>query len=181
MPNSFCIAMFYNNYITYRYFLFGFWTMGHPLQIIRVKKVTGNLNVLWLINTSYSKMLAIIGPVYRELVDFGRWGNPLTWDNPTVHLISHFNLNQEPISWKEQLPQRFHGPVSFQNGFCANLEYPLSPTNQLAKPTELKKIIFAFQLMTLRFRFWYLYTSNAFIAWWIFHFRVKIKIALKCV
>ena len=27
--------------------------------------------------------------------------------------------------------------------------------------------------MTLRFRFWYLYTSNAFIAWWIFHFRVK--------
>ena len=45
--------------------------MGHPLQIIRVKKVTGNLNVLWLINAFYSKMLAIIGPVYRELVGFG--------------------------------------------------------------------------------------------------------------
>ena len=27
--------------------------------------------------------------------------------------------------------------------------------------------------MTLGCRFWYLYTSNAFIAWWIFHFRVK--------
>ena len=33
------------NYLTYRYFLFGVWTMGHPLQIIRVKrKATGNLN-----------------------------------------------------------------------------------------------------------------------------------------
>ena len=27
--------------------------------------------------------------------------------------------------------------------------------------------------MTLRFPFWYFYTSNAFIAWWIFHFRQK--------
>ena len=27
--------------------------------------------------------------------------------------------------------------------------------------------------MTLRFPFWYLYTSNAFIAWWILHFRGK--------
>ena len=72
--------------------------MGHPLQIIRVKKVTGNLNFLWLINTPYSKMLAIIGPVYREVEDFGRWGNPLRWDNPPVHVISYFNLNQEPIS-----------------------------------------------------------------------------------
>ena len=139
--------------------------MGHPLQIIRVKKVTGNLNFLWLINTSYSKLLAVIWPVYREVEDSGRWGNSLRWDNPPVHVISRFNLNQEPISWNEQLPRRFHGPVSFQNGFGANLEHPLSPTNQSAKPTV--------QLMTLRFRFWYLYTSNAFIAWWIFHFRVK--------
>ena len=153
MPNSFCIAMFYNNYITYRYFLFGFWTMGHPLQIIRVKKVTGNLNFLWLINTPYSKMLAIIGPVYREVEDFGRWGNPLRWDNPPVHVISHFNLNQEPISWNEQLPRRFHGPVSFQNCFGANLEYPLSPTNQSAKPTDLKKIIFAFSVNDATFSF----------------------------
>ena len=72
--------------------------MGHPLQIIRVKKVTGNLNFLWLINTPYSKMLATIGPVYREVEDFCRWGNPLRWDNPPVHVISHFNLNQELIS-----------------------------------------------------------------------------------
>ena len=72
-------------------------------------------------------MLAIIGPVYREVEDFGRWGNPLTWDNPTVHVISHLNLNQEPISWNEQLPRRFHGPASFQNGFGASLEYPLNP------------------------------------------------------
>ena len=27
------------------------------------------------------------------------------------------------ISRNEQLPRRFHGPVSFQNGFCTNLEY----------------------------------------------------------
>ena len=27
--------------------------------------------------------------------------------------------------------------------------------------------------MTLRFPFWYLYSSNAFIAWWILHFRGK--------
>ena len=94
MPNSFCIAMFYNNYITYRYFLFGFWTMGHPLQIIRVKKVTGNLNFLWLINTPYSKMLAIIGPVYREVEDFGRWGNPLRWDNP--HCPCNLSFYFEP-------------------------------------------------------------------------------------
>ena len=167
--------------------------MGHPLQIIRVKKVTGNLNFLWLINTPYSKMLATIGPVYREVEDFCRWGNPLRWDNPRVHVISHFNLNQELIfegfngvnrsrknwkilifnffvnrNWKkltgsgkrariladnrkshhpietlisrnEQLPRRFHGPVSFQNGFCANLEYRLSPPNQSAKSTDLKK------------------------------------------
>ena len=111
------------NYITYRYFLFGFWTMGHPLQIIRVIKVTGNLNFLWWSNTPYSKMLAIIGPVCREVEDFGRWGNQLRWDNPPVHVISHFNLNQEPISWNEQLPRRFHGPVYFQNGFGANLEH----------------------------------------------------------
>ena len=45
--------------------------MGHPLQIIRVKKVTGNLNFLWLINTPYSKMLATMSPVYREVEDFG--------------------------------------------------------------------------------------------------------------
>ena len=70
--------------------------MGHPLQIIRVKKVTGNLNFLWLIKTPYSKMLAILGPVYREVEDFGGWGNPLRWDNPPVHAISHFNLNQKP-------------------------------------------------------------------------------------
>ena len=149
--------------------------MGHPLQIIRVKKVTGNLNFLWLINTPYSKMLAIIGSVYREVEDFGGWGNPLRWVNLPVHVISHFNLNQEPISWNEQLPRPFHGPVSFQNaGFGANLEYHWSPTNQSGKPTDLKKISLPFQLMTLRFRFcYYLYTSNAFIAWWIFHFRVK--------
>ena len=89
-------------------------------------------------------MLAIIGPVYWEVEDLGRWGNPLRWDNPPVYVISHFNLNQEPISWSEQLPQGFHGPVSFQNGFGANLEYPSSPTNQSAKPTDLKKIVFAF-------------------------------------
>ena len=141
------------NYITYRYFLFGFWTMGHPLQIIRVIKVTGNLNFLWWSNTPYSKMLAIIGPVCREVEDFGRWGNQLRWDNPPVHVISHFNLNQEPISWNEQLPRRFHGPVYFQNGFGANLEYLLSPTNQSAKPTDLKKIIFAFSVNDARLSF----------------------------
>ena len=127
--------------------------MSHPLQIIRVKKVTGNLNFLWLINTPYSKMLAIIWPVYREVEDFGRWGNPLRGDNPRVHVISHFNLNREPMSWNEQLARRFHGPVSFQNGFGANLEYPLSPTNQSAKPTDLKKIIFAFSVNDARLSF----------------------------
>ena len=132
------------NYITYRYFLFGVWIMGHPLQIIRVIKVTGNLNFLWWSNTPYSKMLAIIGPVFRDVEDFGRWGNQLRWDNPPVHVISHFNLNQEPISRNEQLPRRFHGPVYFQNGFCANLEYLLSLTKQSGKPTDLKMIIFAF-------------------------------------
>ena len=147
--------------------------MGHPLQIIRVKKVTGNLNVLWLINTSYSKMLAIIGPIYKELVDFGRWGNPLRWDNPTVHLISHFNLNQEPISWNEQLPQRFHGPVSFQNGFGANLGHPLSPTNPSAKHTDLKKIIFAFSVNDATFSFLISLYFECVHSVVIFHFRVK--------
>ena len=144
MPNSFCITMFY--IITYHLplLLFGFWTMSHPLQIIRVKKVTGNLNFLLWINTPYSKMLPMLCIFYRELEDPGRWYNPLRLDNPPVYVISHFNLNQEPIPWKEQLPRRFHGPVYFQNGLCANLEYLSSPTNQSAKPTDLKMIIFAF-------------------------------------
>ena len=55
--------------------------------------------------------------------------------------------------WNEQLPWRFHGPVSFQNGFGANLGYPLSPTNQSAKPTDLKKIIFAFSVNDATFSF----------------------------
>ena len=98
-------------------------------------------------------MLATIWPVYREVEDFGRKGKPLRWDNPPVYVISHFNLNQEPISWNEQLPRLIHGPVSFQNGFGANLEYPLSPTNQSAKPTNLKKIIFAFSVNDATFSF----------------------------
>ena len=57
------------------------------------------------------------------------------------------------MSWNEQLPRRFHGAVSFQNGFGANLEYPLSPTNQSAKPTDLKKIIFAFSVNDARLSF----------------------------
>ena len=147
--------------------------MGHPLQIIRVKKVTGNLNFLWLINTPYSKMLAIIWPVYREVEDFGRWGNPLRGDNPRVHVISHFNLNREPMSWNEQLPRRFHGPVSFQTGFGANLEYPLSPTNQSAKPTDLKKIIFAFSVNDATFSFLISLYFECVHSVVIIHFRVK--------
>ena len=143
MPNSFCIATFIIT-VTYCYFSFDFWTMGHPLQII--------LNFSWWSNTPYSKMLAIIGHVYREVGgDFSWWGNPLKWDNPPVHIISHFNLNQEPISWNEQLPRRFHGPVYFQNGFYANLEYLLSPTNQSAKPTDLGMIILPFHDATFSF------------------------------
>ena len=120
--------------------------MGNPLQIIRVKKVTGN----------YSKILSILGHLkfYRKVEDFGRWGNPLGWDNPPVNVISHFNLNQEPISWNEQLPRRFHGPVYFQNGFGAILEYLLSCTNQWAKPTDLKMIIFAYSVNDATFSFW---------------------------
>ena len=41
-------------------------------------------------------MLAIIGPVYREVEDFGGLGNPLRWVNLPVHVIYHFNLNQKP-------------------------------------------------------------------------------------
>ena len=37
-------------------------------------------------------ILAGLGPVYMEVEDPGRWGNPLTWGNPPVHIISHFNL-----------------------------------------------------------------------------------------
>ena len=85
--------------------------------------------------------------------DPGRSDNPLRLDNPPVHVISHFNLNQEPIPWNEQLPRRFHGPVYFQNGFGANLEYLLSPTNQSAKPTDLKMIIFAFSVNDATFSF----------------------------
>ena len=71
---------------------------------------------------------------------------------------SHHSI-ETLISRNEQLLRRFHGSVSFQNGFGANLEYPLSPTNQSAKSTDLKKItIFAF---------------SVFIAWWIFHFCAK--------
>ena len=37
--------------------------------------------------------------------------------------------------------------------FGANLEYLLSPTNQSAKPTDLKKIIFAFSVNDATFSF----------------------------
>ena len=118
-------------------------------------------------------MLAIIGPVYREVEDFDRWVNPLRRDNPPVHVISHFNLNQEPISWNEQLPQRFHGPVSFQNGFGANLGHPLSPTNPSAKHTNLKKIIFAFSVNDATFSFLISLYFECVHSVVIFHFRVK--------
>ena len=42
------------------------------------------------------------------------------------------------------VPRRFHGPVYFKKGFCANFEYLLNSTNQSAKPTDLKMIFFVF-------------------------------------
>ena len=72
---------------------------------------------------------------------------------PPVHVISHFNLNQEAITWNERLPRRSHEPVYFQNGFGTNLEYVLNPTNQSAKPTDLKILIFAFSVNDATFSF----------------------------
>ena len=47
MSNSFCIAMFYIiTSVTATFYLQLVFTMGHPLQIIGIKKVTGNLNFL---------------------------------------------------------------------------------------------------------------------------------------
>ena len=76
--------------------------MGRHLQIIRGKKATGNLNFLWWINTPHSKLLAILGHRLQGGEDFDRWSEPLRLDNPPVHVISHFNLNQEPITWNEK-------------------------------------------------------------------------------
>ena len=140
--------------------------MGHPLQIIRVKKVTGNLNFLWLINTPYSKMLATIGPVYREVEDFGRWGNMHRWDNPPVHVISHFNLDQEPISWNEQNFTAFSRTSFFSERFWREFRISFKSHKPVSKTYRPKKDNFCLFMH-------FLYTSNAFIAWWMFHFLVK--------
>ena len=133
----------------------------HPEMILRhlFKKNTG----LLIFNSLKQKKL-----IFNFLVN--RNWKKLTGSRKRARILADNRKSHHPIetliSRNEQLLRRFHGPVSFQNGFGANLEYPLSPTNQSAKSTDLKKItIFAF---------------SVFIAWWIFHFCVK-KMALKCV
>ena len=67
----------------------------------------------------------------------------LTGSRKRARILADNRKSHHPIetliSRNEQLLRRFHRPVSFQNGFGANLEYPLSPTNQSAKSTDLKK------------------------------------------
>ena len=99
---------------------------------------------------------------------------------PPVHVISHFNLNQEPITWNERLLRRSHEPVYFQNGFGTNLEYVLNPTNQSAKPTDLKILIFAFSVNDATFSFLISLYSNCVHSVEDILFLRK-KIALKCV
>ena len=92
---------------------------------------------------------------WKKLTGSGKRARILADNRKSYHPIETL------ISRNEQLPRRFHGPVSFQNGFCANLEYRLSPPNQSAKSTDLKKIIifdfsandatFSFFLLSLYF------------------------------
>ena len=65
-----------------------------------------------------------------------------------LHVDIAIIFKEEPITgagnFHALVPRRFHGPVYFQNGFCANFEYLLNSTNQSIKPTDLKMIFFAF-------------------------------------
>ena len=74
--------------------------------------------------------------------------------------------------------RRFHGPVYFKKDFGANFEYHLNSTNQSAKPTDLKIIIFCL-VIKFSFPFDILYFECAHI-----HGGDSIsegKSALKCV
>ena len=60
-------------------------------------------------------------------------------------LLQFFFLYQEPITRSEQLPCArvtafLRTSLFFSNGFGANFEFLLNPTNQSAKPTDLKFI-----------------------------------------
>ena len=65
-----------------------------------------------------------------------------------IYSCSFFFLCQEPIIQSEQPPcarfTAFLRTSLFFNGFGANFEYLLNPTNRSAKPTDLKLIFFAF-------------------------------------
>ena len=128
----------------------------HPEMILRhlFQKNTG----LLIFNSLKQKKLIFdffVNRNWKKLTGSGKRARILADNRKSYHPIETL------ISRNEQLPRRFHGPVSFQNGFCANLEYRLSPPNQSAKSTDLKKIIifdfsandatFSFFLLSLYF------------------------------